>query len=311
MWSYADSRAAVRDALRLSRAMTLKAAAAELPLGGGKGVIVLPPTRPSSAGQRRAALLDFGDMVESLDGAYITAEDVGTSISDMRAIATRTRHVAGLPRRMGGSGDPSPLTALGVHVAIRACCRRVFGTPSLRGRTVSIIGLGHVGGRVARRCASEGARLLVADIDPSKRRLAEELGADWSTTEAALEAEVDVLSPCALGGLLDDESVPRLRCSLIAGGANNQLADDRIADLLAARGILWAPDFVVNAGGIINIAQERGGYDPSRARAQVKAIEDTLGQILDRAAAIGVTPLAAALERARVRLDGSVRVPVT
>jgi leucine dehydrogenase len=311
MWSYDDSRAAVRDALRLSRAMTLKAAAAELPLGGGKGVIVLPPGASPSARARRVALLDFGDVVESLGGAYITAEDVGTSISDMRLIATRTEHVAGLPRRMGGSGDPSPLTALGVHVAIRTCCRRIFGTPSLRGRTVSIIGLGHVGGRVARRCASDGARLLVADIDPRKRRIADELGAGWATTDAALEAEVDVLSPCALGGLLDDETVPRLRCTVIAGGANNQLADDRLADLLAARGILWAPDFVVNAGGVINIAQERDGYDPTRARAHVKAIADTLEQILQRAAATGVTPLAAALERARARLDGSVSVSAT
>jgi leucine dehydrogenase len=302
MWSYVDTRAALRDALRLSRAMTFKAAVADLPLGGGKGVIVLPHGESTSASRRRAALLDFGDLVDSLHGSYITAEDVGTSSRDMRLIATRTPHVAGLPRRLGGSGDPSPFTALGVHVCIRACCERVFGSPSLRGRTVSIVGLGQVGGRVAKRCAAEGARLIVADIDPARRRLAEQLGARWMTPRQAIEAPVDVLSPCALGGILDDDTVPRLRCAMIAGGANNQLADDRIADSLATRRILWAPDFVANAGGIVNIAQEQGGYDPARARRAVRAIEHTIGKILDDAEALGCTPLAAALELARARL---------
>jgi leucine dehydrogenase len=316
MWSYGDTRAALRDALRLSRAMTLKTAVADLPLGGGKGVIVLPAGAHVSRGRRHAALLDFADLVESLGGSYITAEDVGTSSRDMRLIATRTRHVAGLPRRLGGSGDPSPLTALGVHVSIRACCARLFGSPSLRDRTISIVGLGHVGGRVAKRCAAEGARLLVTDIDPDRRRLAEQLNARWMTPRRAIEAAVDVLSPCALGGILDDETVPRLRCAVIAGGANNQLAHDRIADSLAARGILWAPDFVVNAGGVVNISHELDGYDPARARHAVKAIETTIGQILDDAATRDCTPLSAALELARQRLrpaapaSGSARRPM-
>jgi leucine dehydrogenase len=302
MWAYDDSRAALGDALRLSRAMTYKAAVADLPLGGGKGVIMAAPSGGWSAERRRAALLDFADTVEAFDGRYITAEDVGTSSRDMSLIAEGTNHVAGLSRRRGGSGDPSPFTALGVESAIRACCRRVFSTDSLRGRTVAVIGLGHVGSRVAARCARAGASLLLSDLDPGKRRFAEELGARWTTPERALAAEVDVLAPCALGGFLDAQTVPELRCRVIAGAANNQLADDRIADLLAAREILWAPDFVVNAGGLINIAEELGTYVAATARRRVRGIADTLEAIFDSAASMGVTPLTAAMELARKRL---------
>jgi leucine dehydrogenase len=302
MWHYADSRAALRDALRLSRAMTFKAAAADLPLGGGKGVIVLPPEGPLSASRRHDALLDFADTVDAVGGRYITAEDVGTSSRDMSLIATRTQHVAGLSRRRGGSGDPSPFTALGVESAIRGCCAQVFGSESLRGRTICVIGLGHVGSRVARRCAQGGAKLILSDVDPAKKALAEELGGRWMTPATAMRATVDVLCPCALGGVLDDESVPRLRCRIVAGAANNQLADDAIAQLLVARQILWAPDFIVNAGGLINIAQEPGGYEPAAARRAVKAIGGTLQTVFDRAAADGITPLSAAMELARGRI---------
>ncbi|MHB8691455.1 MAG: Glu/Leu/Phe/Val family dehydrogenase [Solirubrobacteraceae bacterium] len=302
MWSYDDSRAALRDALRLSRAMTYKAAVADLQLGGGKGVIMLPSSAPISSERRHAALLDFAETVESTGGMYVTAEDVGTSSRDMSVIATGTRYVAGLAQARGGSGDPSPFTALGVEVAIRACCRRVLGSDSLKERSVCVIGLGHVGSRVAKRLAKAGARLLVSDVDQSKREFALGLGARWLAPEAALEAEVDVLAPCALGSILDEASVPRLRCAIVAGAANNQLADDFVADLLVARGILWAPDFVVNAGGLINIAQEAGGYDPARARARVRGIATTLEQIFDDAGAIGATPLTAAMELARRRI---------
>jgi leucine dehydrogenase len=302
MWAYDDARAAVRDALRLSRAMTFKAAVAGLDLGGGKGVIMAPGEGWFPSERREAALLDFADAVQTLEGRYITAEDVGTSSRDMSVIARQTRHVAGLARRGGGSGDPSALTALGVETAIRACCERVFASDSLRNRTVCVIGLGHVGSRVAKRCAQNGARLLVADVDGRKRSTAERLGAQWVTPDRAVQADVDVLVPCALGGFLDHETVPRLRCRIIAGAANNQLADDGIADLLAARGVLWAPDFVANAGGVINIAQERGGYDPAAARLRVLGIGDTLRQIFDHADETGATPLAAAMALARDRL---------
>lgn len=302
MWEYDDPRAALRDALRLSRAMTYKAAVADLPLGGGKGVIMVPPRSRKSAERRHGALLDFADTVQALDGRYITAEDVGTSSRDMSVIALGTAHVAGLTRSRGGSGDPSPFTALGVEVAIRACCERVFGTESLRGRTLCVLGLGHVGSRVARRCARAGAKLLLADVDSRKRLLAEQLGARWIAPDHALEAAVDVIVPCALGGVLDEESVPHLRCQIVAGAANNQLAEDRVADLLAAHGILWAPDFVVNAGGLINIAQELGGYDAASARHRVQGIGDTLREIFDDADSARATPLTAAMELARRRL---------
>jgi leucine dehydrogenase len=220
----------------------------------------------------------------------------------MSLIASETGHVAGLSRQRGGSGDPSPLTALGVFVAIQTCCERVFGTPDLRGRTIAVIGLGHVGARVAKLCAAAGAVLLAADVDGAKRDLAGRLGARWTSPEEALEAAVDVLAPCALGGLLDDDTVPRLRCRIVAGAANNQLAADRIADLLASREILWAPDFVANAGGIINIAAEQGGYDAGSARRRVLGVADTLRRIFDGAERSGGTPLTAALELGRERL---------
>ena len=292
MWSYDDSRAALRDVLRLSRTMTYKAAVADLPLGGGKGVIMLPPHGPITSERRHGALLDFADTVEALDGRYVTAEDVGTSSRDMAVIAERTRHVVGLARGRGGSGDPSPLTALGVEYAIRACCERVFSSSSLRGRTLCVIGLGHVGSRLAKRCQRAGARLLVSDVDPSRRRLAEQLEARWVPPEHAVEADVEILAPCALGGLLDED----------AGAANNQLADDSVADMLAARGVLWAPDFVVNAGGLTNIAEELGGYDRAAARSRVRGIADTLRRIFDDAESMSATPLTAAMELARRRL---------
>ena len=304
MWGYPDARRALRDVLRLSRAMTYKSAVADLPLGGGKGVIMTAPATVLPSERRTAALLDFGDTVELLGGRYITAEDVGTSSRDMRVIAQRTHHVAGLPRGQGGSGDPSPYTALGVEAAIRACCERVFASSSLKRRTVAVIGLGHVGLRVAKRCGKAGANLVVSDIDERKHRFAEELDAGWASPAQALELDVDVVSPCALGGVLDHETVPRLRCQIVAGAANNQLARESVADLLAARQILWAPDFVANAGGLINIAEEQNGYNPTAAGRRVRLIGETLREIFDEADASGATPLTAALEIARKRLAG-------
>ncbi len=194
MWVYEDSPAALRDVLRLSRAMTFKAAVANLPLGGGKGVIMVPAAGVLTRERRHAALLDFGDTVQALAGRYITAEDVGTSTRDMGVIAERTRHVAGLPRARGGSGDPSAFTALGVESAIRACCERIFGSSSLTRRRICVIGLGHVGSKVAKRCARAGAKLVLADVDRAKRSLADQLGARWTTPGRALVADVDVLS---------------------------------------------------------------------------------------------------------------------
>jgi leucine dehydrogenase len=307
MWSYDDVRRATLDVLRLSRAMTYKAACANLALGGGKGVIALPPGTRLTGGRRRDALLDFGDVVETLGGRYLAAEDVGIGSRDMPVMAERTAHVTGLATARGGSGDPSPFTAIGVEAAIRTVCERLFGSPSLEGRTVAVLGLGHVGSRVARLCARAGAQLVVTDMDPAKRALAERLGARWTTPGRALTAKVDVLSPCALGAVFDADTVPKLRCRAIAGAANNQLATESAAELLAARGILWAPDFVVNAGGIVNIAVElrREGYDAAAARRDCRAIGDTLAHVFDAADAERVTPLVAANALAERRLRGT------
>jgi leucine dehydrogenase len=305
MWTYSDSRAAVRDALRLSRAMTFKSAVAGLPLGGGKGVIMLPAGAAPPAGQeRRAVLLDFGETVQTLDGAYLTAEDVGTSEPDMQVISEVTPHVTGLSTERGGSGDPSPWTALGVEAAIRVACERVFGSPSLDGRSVAVVGVGSVGGRLAELLAAGGADLVLADIDDGRRDIAERLGARWTDPESALTADVDVLAPCALGAVLNEDTVPLLRCRAIAGAANNQLADDAVGALLAARDILWVPDFVANAGGVVNIAVELEpeGYAVERAETRVRAIADTVRTVLDHADATGATPLAAAMEIARRRV---------
>src|SRR4051794_5881365 len=253
MWHYDDTRAALRDALRLSRAMTFKSAVAGLKLGGGKGVIVLPAREAPKGAARRAVLQDFGDTVDALRGAYITAEDVGTAAKDMEVIAGQTRHVTGLSRRRGGSGDPSPYTALGVQATIAASCERVFGTASLRGRTIVVSGLGHVGMRLAKDLLRAGATVLATDIDRAKREAILAAGGRWIAPGSALSRAADVLAPCALGGLLTDDTVRDLQVPIVAGAANNQLADDAVAESLAARGILWAPDFVANAGGIINI----------------------------------------------------------
>ena len=306
MWTYGDSRAAIRDALRLSRAMTYKSAVAGLPLGGGKGVIMLPQgAAPPAGDQRRAVLLDFGETVDTLAGAYLTAEDVGTSEPDMRTIAETTPHVTGLPTERGGSGDPSPWTALGVEAAVRVACERVFGSPDVSGRRVAVVGLGSVGGALARLLAEGGAELVVADIDERRRALADELGARWTDPDSALTADVDLLAPCALGGVLDDETVPNLRCRAIAGAANNQLAEESVGELLAERGILWVPDFVANAGGIINISVELepDGYSPERAETRVRAVGDTARLVLDHAETSGITPLAAAMEIAHRRVE--------
>jgi len=303
MWRYASSADGARDALRLSRAMTFKAAAAGLPLGGGKGVICADPGGPPKGRRRRDVLLDFADTVNTLDGRYITAEDVGTSSRDMAVIAGGTDHVRGLSRSRGGSGDPSPFTALGVEAAIRACCARRFGSAELEGRTVAVVGVGRVGSKLARRLARAGARLTLADIDESKRSLADELpDACWTDPSSALLAEVDVVAPCALGGAVDEVTVGRLRCQVLCGAANNQLVHDGLAEDLEAHEVLYGPDFIANAGGLINIAVELDGYDPGLARRRVAAIGDTMREVLERAESDGVTPVAAADALARRRL---------
>ncbi|MGI8726701.1 MAG: Glu/Leu/Phe/Val dehydrogenase dimerization domain-containing protein, partial [Solirubrobacterales bacterium] len=231
MWHYSSSEAAIADAMRLGEAMTLKAAVAGLELGGGKGVLATPNPQAPTGELRRAMLEDFGDLVESLEGAYITAEDVGTSPVDMEVIAERTAHVVGRDRATGGSGDPSPVTALGVLAAIRACAsaRWPGRGRDLGGLRVCVVGLGHVGSNLLARLATEGAELLASDIDPAKRAAAEGLGAEWLEPADALRARCDVLAPCALGGAITSELTAELRAGVICGAANNILADRSLA----------------------------------------------------------------------------------
>ncbi len=307
LWHYERDEDGIADALRLAEAMTFKAAAAGLDLGGGKGVICAPDSAPPQGELRRAILHDFGDLVESLDGRYITAEDVGTATEDMVEIASRTTHVTGMPVSSGGAGDPSPFTAAGVQAAMRAACERVFGTRDFARRSVAVVGLGHVGERLARGLHGAGAELALADIDPAKRALAEELGAEWLDPEAAIVAARDVIAPCAVGGAIHAGNVGALRCRVLCGAANNQLADERLAERLARRGILYAPDFIANAGGLINVYRELHGYDEQRATALVLGIEQVMADVFEHAAEAGTTPLAAARALARRRLDAAPR----
>jgi len=290
------------DVLRLSAAMTFKNAMADLPFGGGKSVLAVPAI---PQGDERTSLLErYADFVGSLGGSYVTACDMNTTEADMDVVGERCPHVMGRSVGAGGSGTSAPDTAIGVFHGIRAGLAHTFGSDDPSGRTIVVEGAGAVGGPLCDLLADAGAKLVVSDIDPDKARaVAERVGADVVDPLAAFDVPCDLFSPCATGAVLNADTIPRLRCRVVAGAANNQLADDGIAALLHRRGILWAPDFVANAGGIINIAVELEptGYDPKVARGRVREIGDTLRAIFD-AAAGGVTPLAAALELARQRL---------
>lgn len=306
IWVYPKVEHGVSDVLRLSKAMTLKSAVADLPLGGGKGVIILEDAATAlDPDRRRQAFTDFAETVEMLGGTYITAEDVGSTDADMEVIAQKTSYVTGLSHERGGSGDPSPWTALGVQAAMEVGCQEVWGSNSVSDRKVVVVGLGHVGSHLARNLARVGADVSVTDIDPQRRVIADEISATWLDPEQALIAETDILAPCALGGIFTHESIATLRCQLITGAANNQLASDDIADELAQRDILWIPDFVANAGGIVNISIEflPDGYHEELAHDRVMSIGDTVSLILERAHKQSTTPFAAAMELAHERLS--------
>ena len=306
MWHYERTADAIEDARRLAASMTLKAAAAGLDLGGGKGVIATPEGTPPASEVRRAILLDFGDLVESLEGDYVTAEDVGTSSADMSVIAERTAHVVGLDEDRGGSGDPSPVTARGVLAAMRACATHRYGTRELRGLRVGVVGLGHVGGALARLLADAGAELFVSDIDPERRRIGEALGASWVHPAAAIGVECDVLAPCALGGLIGENDVSELRAAIVCVAANNVLTSDAVAAELDRRGVLYAPDFIANAGGLISVYGELHRLPHERAVALADGIEAVMGRTLEVSDHRRITPLAAARETAMRRLDPRV-----
>jgi len=288
VWRYTSADHALRDALRLSRGMTYKNAVAGLALGGGKAVVMLPEGPVDRAALFRA----HGRAVHALGGRFVTAEDVGTTPADLEVAARETPFVAGIA---GKGGDPSPWTARGVFVGILACARFAWGTDDLAGRTVAIQGVGSVGAALARLLAPTGARLLLADLDAARvQALAEELGATVVPIGESLAADADVLAPCAMGAVLDDASIPRLRARIVAGAANNQLAEPRHAEALAARGIVHAPDYVINAGGVISGSPTLLGETHDRMVRRVDAIADTLTDLLARARRDGLTTTHAA-----------------
>ena len=301
-WHYADKQAAVTDALRLSRGMSYKNAMAGLPMGGGKGVILA-----DEAGTKTPAMLAaFGRSVDRLGGAYVTAEDVGMSDADMVAIARETRHVSGLPVASGeAGGDPGPFTALGIYLGVMAAIRHRLGTDSAKGVRVAIQGVGSVGGGLARRLAADGAILTLADVNLDRARaLADELGASLVDSAAIMDAEADVFSPNALGAVLTESSIARLKAPIVAGGANNQLATAADGQRVHDAGITYAPDYVINAGGIINVALEylgQGSQDEVERR--IHLIPERLRTIWTDSEASGV-PAATVADRMAQKLIG-------
>ncbi|MCW3838095.1 Glu/Leu/Phe/Val dehydrogenase [Sphingomonas canadensis] len=287
LWHYADGAAVLADAQRLARGMSYKNALAGLPLGGGKAVI----SRPRGSFDRAALFAAFGRAVRALDGAYVTAEDVGTGVEDMTHVATMTRHVAGLTQVPGrAGGDPSPWTARGVFSAMRVAAERGLGRP-LEDMVVAVQGLGHVGFALCALLDAAGAQLIVADPNAeAAARAAEMFGAAVVDPAAILDADADIFAPCALGGAIGDAALDRLKARVVCGAANNQLATAAHGDRLMERGILYAPDYVANAGGIINVAAEYLGWPLAQVAERVDAIGARLGEVFDRAAEEGIAP---------------------
>ena len=291
-WHYPDDEQAVTDALRLSRGMSYKNAMAGLPLGGGKSVILA-----DEAGTKTPELLAaFGRAVDALGGRYVTAEDVGMSVQDMVEVARQTEHVAGLPAEGGVGGDPGPHTSLGVFLGLKAAVRHALGKDSVAGLHVAVQGAGSVATGVALHAAAEGAKLSIADIDPAKaKKLADAAGGRVVAPEEILSLETDVLSPNALGGIFNEATIATLRAGIVAGGANNQLATPDDGARMHTRGILYAPDYVINAGGIINVCTEYlGDGDERLVRQRIEGIPDRLEQIWAESAASGRDPAAVA-----------------
>lgn len=293
IWSYAEDEDALTDALRLSRGMTYKNAMAELPMGGGKGVIY------KMGANRQACFEKFGEAVEALGGRYVTAEDVGASVADMRAIARKTSYVAGIPKEDGqAGGDPSPMTAVGVFVSIKA----LLGG-SVQGRTIAVQGVGSVGYNLCKLLTDEGAKLIIADVNQANLHRAQALGAEIAPVDQIHAVQADVFSPCALGAGLNEKTIPELAAKIICGAANNQLAVEEDGARLVARGITYAPDYVVNAGGIINVSAEYLGEPADVVEGRVRAIAPRLMRVLETARSEGVTPHQAADRIVRERIS--------
>lgn len=303
MWNYASEFDALNDVLRLSRGMTFKASLAGLNLGGGKAVIIGDARRDKTPELMRA----FGRFVNSLSGRYITAEDVGISTADMEEVKKETDHVTGIPQSMGGSGDPSPVTAYGTFMGMKASAKYKWGTDNLIGKRVLVQGVGHVGEVLVKYLAEAGAHVMINDIhEDTLQRVAEEFHAEIIRGNDIYNIEMDIYAPCALGATLNDSTIPQLKAGIVAGAANNQLADEvRHGKMVQDAGILYAPDFLINAGGLINVYSEIEKYDMAEAMRRTENIYNTALDIFALAEEEGITTHQAALKRAQQRVDAA------
>jgi leucine dehydrogenase len=281
MWNYTSADAAIKDVLRLSRGMTYKASVAGLNLGGGKAVII----GDSATKKNELLFRTFGKFVDGLGGRYITAEDVGTDVRDMEYVRMETKYVTGISKALGGSGDPSPVTAYGVYVGMKACAHEKWGSDSLRGRKIAVQGAGQVARYLCEHLYSEGAEIFITDIVQDKvKRVLETIKAHVVKPEEIYEINADIFSPCALGAVINDDTIQKFKYEIIAGGANNQLEDeDKHGQMLVDRGILYAPDYVINAGGLINVANELEGYRQDRAMKQAEGIYEIVQRVFKTA----------------------------
>lgn len=300
MWTYANEDAAIEDALRLAKGMTYKNAAAGLNLGGGKTVIIGDPRKDKNEAMFRA----FGRYIQGLNGRYITAEDVGTTVADMDLIHEETDFVTGVSPAFGSSGNPSPVTAYGVYKGMKAAAKAAFGSDSLEGKTVAIQGVGNVAYNLCKHLHEEGASLIVTDIDKQAvQRAVDEFGAKAVDPDDIYGVDCDIYAPCALGATVNDETIPQLKAKVIAGAANNQLKEPRHGDIIHEKGIVYAPDYVINAGGVINVADEMYGYNRDRALKKVEGIYDNISKVINISNTEGIPTYLAADRLAEKRIE--------
>lgn len=309
MWTYASEAEALDDVLRLSRGMTYKAAISGLNLGGGKAVII----GDAKKDKNEALLRKFGRFIKNLNGSYITAEDVGMTTKDMEYIRMETKHVVGLPEAMGGSGDPAPVTAYGTYMGMKAAAKKAFGSDSLARKKVAVQGVGHVGGYLVELLAKENAEIYVSDIYEDRlHEIAKKYNARVVGMEDIYDLDVDIYAPCALGGTINANTIDRLKCQVIAGSANNQLRDEQVqGPALVEKGIVYAPDFLINAGGLINVYSELGGYNRDSAYAQTERIYGFTLDIFALAEKDGLHNQQAAVRLAEKRIESISKVRAT
>lgn len=301
MWNYSNESDALQDVLRLSRGMTFKAAISGLNLGGGKAVIIGDATTEKT----EALMKKFGEYVDVLGGKYITAEDVGMNTKDMEYVREMTKHVTGIPESMGGSGDPSPVTAYGVYWGMKASAKYKWGSESLEGKTILVQGVGHVGENLVKHTTEEGAKVFITDINEEKlTEVAEKYGAEIIMGDSIYDMDMDIYAPCALGATLNTDTIKRLKCKIVAGAANNQLEDEVVhGKMIKDKGIVYAPDFLINAGGLINVYSEINGYNREKSLDKTKKIYDTTLEILLKAEQEDITTHTAALAIAEQRIQ--------